>query len=125
MEEQIQNELLTFDKTVTVDQVKGWTGLEPQEWFKGNGVYQIEIGSRCEVESVVFYGQISGLWIDDITKHIDQSIEFINNDETMDEDERAEQIEWVEKDVGIFVDESGFVDVMLTDEHSFLYFKVV
>jgi len=124
MEEQIQTELLTFDKTVKVEDVKGWIGIEPEEWFKGNGVYCVEIGSRNEIESVVFYGQVTGLWIDDVNKHIEQSIECINNDETMDEDERVEQLEMVEQDVGIYVDESGFVDVGLTDEHSLLYFKV-
>lgn len=124
MEQKLQDELLTFDKTVAVEDVKGWIGIEPEEWFKGNGVYQIEIGSRNEIESVVFYGQVSGLWIDDVNKYIEESIECINNDESMDEDERAEQLEMVEADVGIYVDISGFVDVALTDEHSYLYFKV-
>lgn len=121
---QIQNELLTFDKTVSVDQVEGWTGMKPEEWFKGNGVYQVEIGSRCEIESVVFYGQISGLWTNDIEQSHNELLKSLDNDDTLQDGEREEQIESAEEFYCIFVDESGFVDVALTDEHSFLYFKV-
>lgn len=117
-------ELLTFEKTVTVDQVQGWTGLTVDEWFKGMGVYQVEIGSRCEVESVVFYGQVTGLMINDIEKNRQDTIEAVAKDETLEDGEAEEILQSNEEFYCISVDKDGFVDVCLSDEYSYLYFKV-
>lgn len=116
-------ELLTFEKTVTVDQVEGWTGLTVDKWFKGMGVYQVEIGSRCEVESVVFYGQVTGIVIDDLDKHEEGTEQFIKEND-FDQQEIDDLREADKEFLCIDVDKDGFVDVALTDEHSYLYFKV-
>lgn len=117
-------ELLSFDKTVTIKQVQDWTGLTVDKWFKGNGIYQIEIGSRCEVESVVFFGQVTGLMVNDIEQHRQLTKEAIDNDETLLDGEAEQMIESSEKFYCLSVDKDGFVDVALSDEYSMLYFKV-
>lgn len=102
-------DVINFDKTVTVDIVNDWTGLITTEWYKGSGVYEIEIGSRGEIESVVFYGKVSGVVTDvlDVQQHL------------CEEDNMEDEFSYISKE------DNGLVEVCVTDEHSYLYFDVV
>lgn len=102
-------DVIAFDKVVDVNVVNDWTGLTVDEWYKGKGVYTIEIGSRGEIESVDFHGQVTGLVID-----------------VLDIQQRLCEEDGVEDDFSyISKEDNGLVEVGLTDEHSFVYCSVV
>lgn len=116
--------VLTFDKIVNVELVNNWTGMNQQDWFKGNGVYKIKIESRGEIGSVDFFGQVDGLVIYDLDDQLTALKEAVDNDETLLDEERQELIDEAVDILDIFVSDEGIVEVTINDEECNIYFKI-
>lgn len=115
--------LVKFTKKLSVEWVNETYGLTTEEWYKGTGLYMIEIGSRGEPGWLEYHGNVNEFQLKEAVDFINE----LNPADFEDEDDLENQKEYLEEYAGVddsSVDETGIVGVSDTEEEGQDWFLV-
>lgn len=106
--------LVKFTKPLTIAEIVDRYNIPKEDWYKGCGLYQFDVGSRGEVEGTTFHGNVNEY-------SLKETVDFL--DGVTDQDE----IDYLEEFAGLddfVVDTIGIVEVNSSEEEGQDWFLV-
>lgn len=115
--------LVKFTKVLTVAEVCDTYGLYKEDWYKGTGLYKIDIGSRGEPGWTEFHGNVNEFMMKDTEDFVNE----LDPTDFKDVNDFEDQKSYLEEYAGLDdsdVDITGMVQVNNSEEEGEDWFLV-